>query len=115
MNITREELYKSFYNSAYRYDLTWPPDERTKGFLEGYALARWNTMFEINPGIDGHSKSYDPLRIYPGRDEISSYVLNMKTGSRGHPLVDFKDAEEVLSYIHYELDAKNYESDEDAA
>ena len=80
----------------------WPEiDERTAGFIEGYATALKEVELRLT-GENGCSKTYDPMTVADG--QMYSYAFDMKDGGRHHCIADYKDLTEVKLVLFREFE-----------
>lgn len=70
--------------------------ENEKEYLKGYATALQDIMYKLT-GDNTCGKSYDPIDFSEGK--IHSYAFDLKDGGRHHPLKDYKDIEEICTYM----------------
>lgn len=73
-----------------------PFDNRSMGFIEGYACALQDLLYQVN-GDNACGKSYDPLTC--DEFEMHSYAFDMKDGGRHHPYSDYTDVREIVETL----------------
>lgn len=65
-------------------------------YLEGYGAALQDILFQLT-GSNGCSKSYDPMTCTP--QTLHSYAFDMKDGGRHHPVLDYRNLEEIKKVL----------------
>jgi hypothetical protein len=87
-------------------DLTWPPTQENKLFVEGFASGVATFLATLISCWGDHRKSYDPLRVNIDRNTISSYLFDLKEGGRGHDISSFSSVDDLLQTIIKEAQEK---------
>jgi len=75
--------------------------KKEQEYLKGYAQALQDIMWRMT-GENTCAKSYDPVGF--SDDKIHSYAFDMKDGGRHHPLIDYKDIEDIKECMAQEAE-----------
>lgn len=67
-------------------------DEQKRHVMVWMAGVIWDKIAVAGLGLDGHSKSYDPLSFSPD-GKVHTYVFNLHDGGRHHSFTSFADIE----------------------